>query len=140
MNLAARIWGSLWYIKIFLFSKNIEFDLIFFVYRAESKTGQSYYGPKARKPHDSYGFFITFLTVMKKTVWIVWFPCFWPVIALTRFRLCTVFLYGNGHSFLIGFRWNFLISIFVRVEIFLKIMIWKVVGNNEIWDLIFEWE
>ncbi len=25
-------------------------------YRAESKTGQSYYGPKARKPHDSYGF------------------------------------------------------------------------------------
>jgi hypothetical protein len=25
-------------------------------YRRESTTGQSYYGPKARKPHDSYGF------------------------------------------------------------------------------------
>jgi hypothetical protein len=27
---------------------------------------------------------------MKKIVWIVWFSCFWLVIALTRFRLCTV--------------------------------------------------
>jgi hypothetical protein len=49
-------------------------------YRAESKTGQSYYEPKVRKQHDSYGFLhygkncndIT--NLLKKTVRIVWFP------------------------------------------------------------------
>jgi hypothetical protein len=32
------------------------FLVVKWVYRRESKTGQSYNGPKARKPHDSYGF------------------------------------------------------------------------------------
>ncbi len=70
---------------------------IFSILRFRMRTVQSLKRVKAitgqKQGNHTIRTVFTVLTVMKKTVWIMWFPCFWPVIALTRFRLCTVKLF-----------------------------------------------